>query len=99
MKKKLYMLIICSLLLVGCGADLSEPMGEYNEKYFIRVAYDDGIEIAYAKDTKVMYAISRTAYNSGSVTLLVDVDGKPLIYSDNKHLADVPDTNVGEIDE
>lgn len=82
MKKKLCMLIICALFLVGCSADLSEQMDEYNEGYFIRVGYDQGIEIAYAKDTKVMYAISRMAYNCGDITLLVDVDGKPLIYSE-----------------
>ena len=32
------------------------------------------------RDTKVMYAVSRGGYNCGNFTLLVDADGKPLLW-------------------
>lgn len=36
--------------------------------------------IYYDKETKVMYAVSSSQYNRGNVVLLVDADGKPLLY-------------------
>lgn len=32
------------------------------------------------KDTKVMYAVSTFGYGAGVFTLLVDPDGKPMLY-------------------
>ena len=37
------------------------------------------------KDTMVMYTVSEDKYNSGNLTLLVDKDGKPLLYQGEKH--------------
>lgn len=34
------------------------------------------------KETGVMYAVSNGGYNSGTFTLLVDENGKPLIWED-----------------
>lgn len=36
--------------------------------------------VVYHKETKVMYAVSDNSYNYGNFTLLVDADGKPLLY-------------------
>jgi hypothetical protein len=36
------------------------------------------------KDTHVMYVVSLCTYNAGNFTLLVDADGKPLIYKGEK---------------
>lgn len=38
--------------------------------------------IVYDKDTKVMYSVSNGVYNGGTLTLLVDADGKPLLYTE-----------------
>ena len=38
--------------------------------------------IIYDKDTKVMYSVSNGAYNRGTLTPLVDADGKPLLYTE-----------------
>lgn len=38
--------------------------------------------IVYDKDTKVMYSVSNGVYNRGTLTLLVDADGKPLLYTE-----------------
>ena len=40
--------------------------------------------IVYHKDTKVMYAVSKGSHNKGNFTLLVDQDGKPLLYDGGK---------------
>ena len=41
----------------------------------------DGFRIYYDKETKVMYLIS-DIYKGGGVTILVDKDGKPLLYGE-----------------
>ena len=40
--------------------------------------------IVYDSQTNVEYWLSRDPYNSGSLTLLVDAEGKPLIYNADK---------------
>lgn len=39
----------------------------------------DDFRIYYDKETKVMYLIS-SIYKGGGITVLVDADGKPLLY-------------------
>ena len=36
--------------------------------------------IIYHKDTKVMYSLSKGGYNSGTLTLLVNPDGSPMLW-------------------
>ena len=38
--------------------------------------------IVYDKYTKVMYAVSNSAYNCGNFTLLVDANGNPLLHNE-----------------
>lgn len=41
--------------------------------------------VVYHKETKVMYAVSSNySHNNGVVTLLVDENGKPLLYKGEK---------------
>ena len=50
---------------------------------FITIENTNYWRIVYHKDTKVMYAVSQSGsdYNeSGVFTLLVDEDGKPMLY-------------------
>lgn len=37
------------------------------------------VEIVYMRDTKIMYAVSKSS-DDGSVIMLTDKDGKPLVY-------------------
>lgn len=46
---------------------------------FILVHNEDGLKIYCDKKTKVMYLV-KSVYKGGGITLLVDVDGKPLLY-------------------
>ena len=39
--------------------------------------------IVYHRETKVMYAISYGLYNSGNFTVMVDEEGKPLLYQED----------------
>lgn len=46
---------------------------------FILVYNEDDFKIYYDKKTKVMYLV-KSVYKGGGITLLVDADGKPLLY-------------------
>ena len=41
-------------------------------------------KIVYHQETKVMYAISSGGYNSGTFTVMLDADGKPLLYKEGE---------------
>lgn len=79
MKKKIVLLIIFLILglfaLTGCN----EVEGE-NEKRFVTVSDEGEFDVIYDKETKVMYAMSNSAYNRGTITLLVNPSGGPLLY-------------------
>lgn len=46
---------------------------------FILVQDESGLKIYCDKKTKVMYLV-KSVYKGGGITLLVDADGKPLLY-------------------
>lgn len=73
MKKIIIFLIIVTILsaCTDVQADTEEPF-EVIEKYI-------NYSIVYYEDTKVIYYYSRM---DGSLTMLVDADGKPLIYEE-----------------
>ena len=75
MKTILITLLLSTML---CGCELEENNDDTYDDYFVTVSWNKKHQIVYAKDTKVMYAISR-GY-SHPITVLVDENGKPLIY-------------------
>ena len=83
--KLMLVLLICALFLVGCSkvsrykADSSE-----DESMFVCVEETYGWTVVYHKDTKVMYVVSNGIYNNGTFTLLVDEQGKPMLWEDEK---------------
>ena len=69
------------LLATGCGKVENKTDQEpVNVSRFERVEYNFVWEIVADRETGVMYAVSRGGYNQGTFTVLVDADGKPLIY-------------------
>ena len=52
---------------------------------FFTVSNESSFRVVYDKDTMVMYTVSEGKYNSGNLTLLVDENGKPLLYQGEKH--------------
>ena len=77
------LLIIIGIVLTGWllkDVTISNNYAE-NER-FIKINDEGYFDIVYDVETKVEYAVSNGYYNTGTVTLLVDKDGKPLIYGE-----------------
>ena len=81
---KYILLIITALtitLVAGCTkVENKTEQKPVNVSMFERVEYTTVWEIVADRETGVMYAVSRGMYNQGTFTVLVDVDGKPLIW-------------------
>lgn len=79
-------MLLFMFLLTGCGEIPDSQEKEDIEDMFVIIQDHDAshnpYDIVYNKDTKVMYAISYGAYNSGSFTVLVNPDGTPMIYEE-----------------
>lgn len=71
------MLSSCKTVETVEGAD-----DEDDTSMFVIVESASSWHVVYHKDTKVMYAVSAGGYNSGTFTLLVDADGKPMLYEE-----------------
>lgn len=86
--KKLIALITALLMIVSVLTACSEnPAADdetpVKESFFVTVYTDSHNYIVYCKDTRVMYSISDGVYNRGTLTLLVNPDGSPMIYHGN----------------
>lgn len=76
MRKTIIALLLGIICLTGCSIKT-----ESDSARFVCIGgggYD--FKIVYDRTTGVEYAVSDGVYNRGVVTLLVDADGKPLIY-------------------
>lgn len=95
MKKIVTVIIALSILISALffGACYGKEATPQNRKQssFVEVSYEDcgygsSITVVYHKDTKVMYAIiTHKNGSSGGVTMtiLVDAEGKPLLWEEN----------------
>ena len=79
MKKRILFCILLCVILAGCSYEESTTK---QESAFIIVEEELSFDVVYHKDTKVMYAVSHSSYNMGSLTLLVNPDGSPMLYED-----------------
>lgn len=69
-----------SVMLTGCAAmDPSE-----DNHYFVDVHKEVGGSICYEIHTHVMYWMAEGSGSFGTLTLLVDADGKPMIWKGEK---------------
>lgn len=83
MKRKLaYILIFSTLLLSGCQRVESVNDNSKDTSMFVEIEQTGMWKIVYQKETKVMYVVSYGSYNCGTFTLLVDADGKPMLWED-----------------
>lgn len=82
--KKLTIGLIASLIgptMIFAGCGYSGEKAEASDKSrFMIVESKFNWWICADRETGVMYAVSRGAYNCGNFTLLVDAEGNPLIY-------------------
>lgn len=86
MKKKILTIIMVAtmvLSLVGCSTEIVEREGKFDKalsSMFVEVENTSSWKIVYHRETKVMYAVSDSSYNSGTFSLLVDAEGNPMLY-------------------
>ena len=78
MKLKVVIGLIFIFILTGCGAETSGSKG--NTSYFKTISAEAYGNIVVDTRTGVEYWCSMGPYNGGTLTLLVDEEGKPLIY-------------------
>lgn len=71
------MMVAGLVILTGCG-----NTSVADNRRFVKINEEGCFAIYYDSKTKVQYAISASAYNYGNVTVLVDRDGKPLLYEE-----------------
>jgi hypothetical protein len=70
--------LIISLILLFCLAGCTDSVAETEERF--KQAYCDySWEVIYDTKTKVMY-LHDNVYKDGGLTVLVDSEGKPLLY-------------------
>lgn len=79
MKKVIFSLILVVMLIIltGCTDVVAEE-----EKRFIKISDEGayGVSVYYDKQTKVEYAMRNNDRGGTSLSLLVDAEGKPLLY-------------------
>lgn len=75
--------IIITIILVISISGIFGCLVKVEGKIDRRFAYVNSevyFDIYYDRETKVMYAISTCQYNKGNIVMLVDANGKPLLY-------------------
>ena len=82
-RKMIVILLIVMTMLTGCGATVERKTISFSMSMFVLVEKTDAWYIVYHKDTKVMYAVSMGGYNRGTFTVLVDTEGKPMLWEES----------------
>lgn len=79
MKKLIIFLGATILCLCACN-----NVTAYDKEYerFKTICKDSAYKVVYDVETKVQYVMSTGLYNTGNFTLLVDAEGKPLLYEE-----------------
>ena len=84
----LIMAVMMAATLAACGSEVEKAdssVGDPETKsMFVQVETTDTWAVVYHRDTKVMYSVSTGSSNRGNMTLLVNADGTPMIYSGDK---------------
>ena len=78
--KRIVIALLALMLLTGCAKVESAKTEPVNVSMFQEVEHTGSWRVVADRETGVMYAVSLGNYNMGTFTLLVDADGKPLIY-------------------
>ena len=84
MRKKLLSLLLLlilpvCLLFTGCDIEDKKEDSRFVEVYYTYISGENYIQILVDKETRVMY-LFKNGYKAGGLTVMVDADGKPLLY-------------------
>lgn len=77
------MLVVCSMLFVGCSSDNVVDKNDVLLNRFVKVESDDSFQIYVDLETDVMYLFARQNIDQLGITVLMDANGKPLLYSES----------------
>lgn len=80
--KALLTIMLLTVILSGCGGErtIQNEAKKEQDSYFIRISQEHAGDVVYDSRTGVQYWRSNGAYNYGTLTVLLDANGKPLIY-------------------
>lgn len=79
----LWIVVIFASSLCSCGATTVTSVSNDDTSMFVCLEEALRWDVVYHKDTKVMYAVSRSGTGSGVFTVLLNPDGTPMIYGDS----------------
>lgn len=77
-------MIVLIMLLAYIFKDIITVNSNASDDRFVPISNGGIFDIYYDKETKVQYSVSRGSYNQGNLTVLVDAEGKPLLYQESK---------------
>lgn len=81
MNKIFAVFIFAAFVIASCQTPALDKGVKTNDKSrFVVVEKCWSWQVVYDKETLVMYAVSDGGYNNGNFTLLVESDGKPLLW-------------------
>ena len=72
----MFALSACNISTIQSESDKTED----NSSMFVLIEHTSSWDIVYHRDTKVMYAVSVSTYNYGTFTVLLDENGKPMLW-------------------
>lgn len=76
-------LVFLAVILSGCARTVTETKPERVSR-FVQVEIGSVYSVVYDKETKVMYAVSYYGAGSGVFTLLVNADGSPKLWTEER---------------
>ena len=77
--KEMIIILLMTIMLTGCGATVDRRTQSETSR-FMELERTIDWRIVADKETGVMYSVSNGGYNGGTFTLLVDENGKPLVW-------------------
>lgn len=80
--KRMIIIVLMAIMLTGCGRTTVDKETQPETSRFMELERTGKWLIVADKETGVMYSVSNGGYNIGTFTLLVDENGKPLIWGD-----------------
>ena len=87
MKKFVVLSLLISCLLCGCNSVRQDESFSDNatDGIFTRIADESVFSLYRENSTDVMYVVYHAGYKGG-MTVMLDADGDPLLYSDWKNI-------------
>lgn len=80
---KMSAIILAIAAMLSLTACTKYEKGNINDtSMFVVIEETKSWRVVYHKETKVMYAVSWGGYNAGTFTVMLDENGKPLIYNE-----------------